>query len=159
MGSLLQKIRGKNQAYEHQVGASLGIVGTLGKQLSANQMAAKGIKLTIRDQLGLMQSKSIEKHVSEAPLESVIPAESLQKQPSRYDDDDEDEEGGIEFVDPSVEMKLKAEQKLLEKKKEVQMIRLADGTMVPSTTVTGSMPGSTVEKPGQARYDFLRNLK
>jgi hypothetical protein len=67
-------------------------------------------------------------------------------------------------VDPEEEKKRKLERQKLEKKKEVPMIRFQDGTLVPSTAVGHTIPGGSgnlpgQEKPGQARGDFIKNLK
>ena len=52
MDFLLKKISDKKQGQgvEHQA-ISLGLVQGLNKQISANELAAKGIKLSLRDQL------------------------------------------------------------------------------------------------------------
>ncbi len=54
MNFLIKKIQEKKQqsatSVENQV-VSLGLVQSLSKQLSANELAAKGIKLSIRDSI------------------------------------------------------------------------------------------------------------
>lgn len=132
MSSLLEKIRGKNTAIEHKVVTQLGLIDALGRKVNTNQLAAKGV-LTLRDHFQLKQQSST---VSEK-------VEGQQPPKQKYEDDDSEEESGIVLVDPLEEQRRKLEQAKLEKKKDVPMIRLQDGTMVPSTAVGHALPGAS----------------
>jgi hypothetical protein len=60
MDFLLKKIQDKKQTGVEQQAISLGMVQSLSKQISANELAAKGIKLSIRDSIIKFIKKEID---------------------------------------------------------------------------------------------------
>ena len=65
----------------------------------------------------------------------------LLKQASAKDQEGDEEESGLLFVDPEVEKRAQIEKDKQQKKKEVPMIKLKDGRMVPSHMIAGMTMG------------------
>ena len=216
MNFLIKKIQDKKHlaanSVENQV-VSLGLVQNLSKQLSANELAAKGIKLSIRDSiidfirkemdhnqqakpdvqqlLVALESEKLkevndEDVVVEPKRESVqdymtkedaLPSNQitqLLKQATSAKNQDgpenDEEESGLLFVDPEVEKRAQIEKDKQQKKKEVPMIKLKDGRMVPSNMIAGmtmglggpssSSAGNSAMAAGNAnRRNLIQNLK
>lgn len=80
--------------------------------------------------------------------------------PMIVDNDEEDpEESGLMFINPDDEKKLKQEQDNQLKKKEIPMIKLKDGSLIPSAFVSapgsGAANGMTADKSIKQRYNFM----
>lgn len=90
--------------------------------------------------------------------------QSLPIQPRKYSDDD-DEEDMIEFIDPQMVKKAQLEQEKSLKKKEVPMIKLKDGSLVPASSLMNiGGGGSHSAAQGAAASDknrklFIQNLQ
>jgi hypothetical protein len=74
--------------------------------------------------------------------EEVLPAKQLtsmlnqhNSKPENTNKDEDEEESGLLFVDPEAEKRAQLEKEKSMKKKEVPMIKLKDGSMVPSSMV------------------------
>ena len=217
MNFLIKKIQDKKHlaanSVENQV-VSLGLVQNLSKQLSANELAAKGIKLSIRDSIIDFIRKEMDHNQQAKPdvqqllvaLESenlkedndeelVEPKrESVQDYMAKEDalpsnqitqllkqatgasiksqdgPENDQEESGLLFVDPEVEKRAQIEKDKQQKKKEVPMIKLKDGRMVPSNMIAGmtmglggpssSSAGNSAIAGGNAnRRNLIQNLK
>ena len=84
---------------------------------------------------------------------------------SKYDNESngEEESGGLLFVDPQEERKAQLEKEKQLKKKEVPMIRLKDGTMIPASAVSAAHSSGKNGPNGQndpnSRKNYLENLK
>ena len=207
MDFLIKKIQDKKQqsssSVEHQV-VSLGLVHSLSNKLSANELAAKGIKLSIRDSIinfikkeldqnqqdkpdvqNLLQAleienkKEIEEKASVDPpkresvqefmeKEDALPAKQLttmlNQHNSKPNKDQDEEESGLLFVDPEAEKRAQLEKEKSMKKKEVPMIKLKDGSMVPSSMVLPAQAAAMQnanngQAGGGGRRNMLQNLK
>lgn len=76
-------------------------------------------------------------------------------------EDDDDDDGGLLFVDPEQERKKALEREKLIKKKEVPMIKLKDGSMIPSSFVapTAASGSNTAAAANAMRKNYLESLK
>ena len=99
---------------------------------------------------------SVQEFMEDKPAKQVVIKQ-------RIDSVESEEESGLLFVDPEVEKRIQLEKEKSLKKKEMPMLRLKDGSMVPSMFSNGSgpsIPGSSDNRLGQnTRKNYLQNLK
>ena len=92
MEVLIKKIQDKKQSGVEQQAINLGLVQTLSKQLTANELAAKGIKLSIRDSVIQFIKREMDQTQSQTKdvqnLLSVLESDKLQRADITVNDND-----------------------------------------------------------------------
>ena len=118
VSALIKKIKNKKV----NTGASMNI-GLVQSNVTANELAAKGIKLSIKEELMAMTGGMV-------VLEKKVTVESVM-----MEDIGEEEEDGLVFVDPTEEKRVEREKQMNNNKdnNKITMIKLKDGTLVPSS--------------------------
>jgi len=103
MDFLIKKIQDKKVGGVEQQAINLGLVQTLSKQFSANELAAKGIKLSIKDSIVEFIKKEMDKGQSEAKdiqnLLTVLETDKQQRDGIATEENQSSANNNLEIVD------------------------------------------------------------